>query len=145
MKALSVRAPWWWFILYSGKDIENRDWPTGFRGTVLLHASKWWNAREVQDDFDYAVTCWEGANDTTETTSLFEPQQVAKTIALMRSRGGCIVGSVDIVGCVKQSNSPWFCGEYGFVLANPRYFAEPFPCRGQLGFFDVEIPAAAVL
>lgn len=36
MKALSVRAPWWWFILHAAKDIENRDWSTRFRGTVYL-------------------------------------------------------------------------------------------------------------
>ena len=39
MKALSVRAPWWWAILH-GKPVENRDWHTNFRGVVLLHASK---------------------------------------------------------------------------------------------------------
>ena len=42
MKALSVRAPWWWAILH-GKPVENRDWQTNYRGEVLLHASKWWN------------------------------------------------------------------------------------------------------
>jgi hypothetical protein len=54
MKALSVRAPWWWYILHGGKDIENRDWPTRVRGRVLIHASKWWNEREVSDDIQIA-------------------------------------------------------------------------------------------
>ncbi len=40
MIALSIRQPWAWHILHSGKDIENRDWPTRFRGRVLIHASK---------------------------------------------------------------------------------------------------------
>lgn len=35
MIALSIRQPWAWHILHSGKDIENRDWPTKFRGRVL--------------------------------------------------------------------------------------------------------------
>ena len=51
-------------------------------------------------------------------------------------RGG-IVGHADIVDCVSKSNSPWFFGEYGFVLEN----AKPMPFRsikGKLGFFDVE-------
>lgn len=39
MKALSIRQPWAWRILHEGKDIENRDWPTRFRGTFLIHAS----------------------------------------------------------------------------------------------------------
>ncbi len=39
MKALSIRQPWCHHILHSGKDVENRDWPTRFRGDVLMHAS----------------------------------------------------------------------------------------------------------
>ena len=38
MKALSVRAPWWWYIIHGYKDIENREWKTQFRGRVLIHA-----------------------------------------------------------------------------------------------------------
>jgi hypothetical protein len=40
LKALSIRQPWCHHILYDGKDVENRDWPTNFRGRVLIHASK---------------------------------------------------------------------------------------------------------
>lgn len=49
MKALSVRAPWWWAILH-GKPVENRDWYTNVRGRVLLHAGKWWEPEEVRLD-----------------------------------------------------------------------------------------------
>jgi hypothetical protein len=38
--ALSIRQPWAWLILHAGKDIENRDWPTKYRGPFLIHASK---------------------------------------------------------------------------------------------------------
>lgn len=38
--ALSIRQPWAHHILFDGKDIENRDWPTRFRGPVLIHAGK---------------------------------------------------------------------------------------------------------
>jgi hypothetical protein len=56
-------------------------------------------------------------------------------------RGG-IVGSADLVDCVTESDSPWFFGPYGFVLANVRPM--PFlPYKGRLGFFNVdETPAA---
>ena len=48
-------------------------------------------------------------------------------------RGG-IVGEAEIVDCVTQSPSPWFVGEYGFVLRNAKPL--PFePCKGALGFF----------
>ena len=137
MKALSVRAPWWWFILHCAKDIENRDWPTGYRGTVLLHASKWWKQDEAEDDFDYAVGCYEEANNVTMNLDITEPEVALETLRKIRSSGGCIVGMVDIVDCVKESESPWFFGEYGFALRKPVAFEKPIPFRGALGFFNI--------
>ena len=49
MKALSVRAPWWWAIL-NGKPVENRDWYTSQRGRVYIHASKFWKIDEISAD-----------------------------------------------------------------------------------------------
>jgi hypothetical protein len=43
---------------------------------------------------------------------------------------------VEIVDCVRKSDSKWFYGLFGFVLKDPR----PLPfmaVRGQLGFFEV--------
>src|SRR5688500_15197389 len=48
-----------------------------------------------------------------------------------------VVGTVEIVGCVTESDSPWFFGPYGFVLRNPRRLARPVPCAGRLGFWTV--------
>ena len=48
-----------------------------------------------------------------------------------------IVGLMDIVDCVTESDSPWFIGEYGWVLANPRP-GIPQPQKGQQGFFSVD-------
>lgn len=58
-----------------------------------------------------------------------------------KPRGG-IVGSVSVVACVTNSDSPWFVGRYGFMLSDPQPM--PFvPWRGQLGFFDVPAQALA--
>ena len=39
MLALSIRQPWAsLFVLKAGKNIENRDWPTKYRGRILIHA-----------------------------------------------------------------------------------------------------------
>ncbi len=35
MKALSVRQPWAWLIVNGCKDIENRDWSTKLRGSLV--------------------------------------------------------------------------------------------------------------
>ena len=70
---------------------------------------------------------------------MFGPGEIPALKSL--DRGG-IIGRVEIVDCVERSDSPWFCGKFGFVLANPKPF--PFvPCKGQLGFF--EIPNEALI
>jgi hypothetical protein len=126
MKALSVRSPWWWFILYGGKDIENRDWNTRYRGLVYLHASSWYTHRDVVDDIGYARRIVPALAVPTEHPYRW-----------LKSRCGCLVGSVEIVDCVTDSISPWFSGKYGFVLRNPVALADPIPFRGALGFFDI--------
>ncbi len=130
-KALSIRAPWWWFILHGGKDIENRDWPTNFRGTVYVQASKWWKPMEICEDL-------QAIRDFCDPKLVELPPGAASEMEHSR---GCIVGTVDIVDCIAapqpQTVSPWFFGDYGFVLANPVAFAKPVPCKGALGFFTV--------
>lgn len=121
MKALSIRQPWAWLILNAGKDIENREWPTRFRGRVLIHTGKGMTSDEYDDAMDLA-------------------SRLCRSLALPSyeslERGG-IVGEAEIAGCVTASDSPWFFGQYGFVLREPKVL--PFiPFRGQLGFFDVE-------
>lgn len=120
MKALSIRQPWAWLIIHGGKDVENREWKTNYRGRVLVHASNSMTKREYMDAWQKAY----GINPalTIPTTTHIE-------------KGG-IVGSVEIVDCIRQSESPWFVGRFGFVLRDPKPI--PFiPFRGSLGFFDV--------
>ncbi len=123
MKALSIRQPWAWLICAGYKDIENRGWATSFRGRFYVHAGKRSDLTEGSIMF---------LKDAVKKTGKFWP-----TGPLWRDvlRFGAIIGEVDIVDCVTESPSPWFVGPYGFVLANPRAYDTPIPCRGQLGFF----------
>jgi len=113
MLALSVQQPWPWAIFHAGKDIENRSWYTKVRGRILIHAGKRIDKDGIEDLDDMGVVC---------------PAKL---------RVGGIVGSVEIVDCVTESDSKWFFGRYGFVLRDPKalFF---MPYRGQLGFFDVD-------
>ncbi len=121
MKAISIRQPWAWLILYGGKDIENRSWPSKVRGRVLIHAAKGMTRDEYRGAREFA---WDACAEMPELPEMHE---------LLRSG---IVGSVEIVDCVSRSDSPWFRGPYGFVLANPTVL--PFvKLKGKLGFFDV--------
>lgn len=110
--------PWAALIVHGRKDIENRSWPTRFRGPVLIHAGKKLDL-DAQDDLD--------AGMHPVTGDYFDKD------GLTFDRGG-IVGVAEIVDCVTSSRSPWFVGEYGFLIRNARPL--PFmPCRGALGFF----------
>jgi hypothetical protein len=40
MRALTIRQPWAAAIAYADKRVENRPWPTNYRGPVLIHAGK---------------------------------------------------------------------------------------------------------
>lgn len=124
MKAISIRQPWAWLIVNGHKDIENRTWTTARRGPVLIHASKGMTRAEYDD---------------VELMLLFRPVINKLNIQLPKfeaiERGG-IVGMATITDCVRQSDSPWFNGQVGFVLRD----AVPLPFvefKGMLGFFDV--------
>lgn len=121
--ALSIRQPWAWLIAAGHKDIENRDWPTPFRGEFLVHAGK-----------------------TVPSESEIEEIEREFGVRIPRSEllYGGIVGVATITGCVSESDSPWFFGEYGFTLANARPL--PFlPLRGKLGFFPVLLDVPGLL
>ena len=126
MRALSIRQPWAWLIVNGHKDIENRTWPTRYRGPVLIHASKTMTGQEYQSAI-YSVWCID--------------KQLADRMPQRKGfEQGGIVGQAEIAGCVQDSDSDWFNGPYGFVLRNVR--ALPFvPWKGELGFFEVELPS----
>lgn len=114
MKALSIQQPWAWAILH-GKDCENRTWPTAFRGFFLIHAG-------MKPD----PPAW---RILAERYGLHPPPR--DRIPL-----GGIVGKAKLYACVTDSPSRWFCGPFGFMLADAE--ATPFVrCPGQLNFFDV--------
>jgi hypothetical protein len=125
MKALSIRGPWWWFILHlpehQRKDVENRDWPrlTLHRGETLIHASSGVTRREFEDACEFAS----------------KRCRVTRFPDFETMHRGGIVGIVNIVAHVREHSSRWFMGPTGLVLENP--YPEPFrPCPGMLGFFD---------
>ena len=117
MKALSIRQPWAWLIVNGFKDIENRSWPTNFRGRIYVHTGKKMDPGWFPGLFQHV----EGQN-------IRLPFEYAL---------GAIVGEVDIVECVTESASPWFSGPYGFLLACPLAYETPVPYRGRLSFFEV--------
>jgi len=119
MKAITVRQPWAWAIIYAGKDIENRSWPTSLRGTIAIHAAKGLTRSEYE-----------------EAIKSFPRRYRKEWPAFEGITRGAILGLVDLVGCVADSKSSWFQGDYGFVLKNPRP-TKPIYCSGALRFWNL--------
>ena len=99
MKYISIKQPWAWLIVSGQKDIENRDWPTRFRGQIALHAGK-----HVPAEIDLL---------------LIEARFGVK-IPREELKFGGVVGVAEISDCVRHHDSQWFSGEYGFVIKNAR-------------------------
>jgi len=122
MKALSIRQPWAWLIVHGGKDIENRSWHTKLRGRFLVHAAKGMTQKE------YADACNFCHRQGLDQPPCFDD--------LKQYWCGGIIGSVELVDSVDNSGSPWYMGEKGFLLRDPKPL--PFtPLKGRLSFFEV--------
>ena len=115
MKAISINQPWAWCIVNGYKPVENRDWPTSYRGEVLIHAGLKF------DDLGFEVIKRNFPDIPLPSKEDFD-------------RGG-IVGSAKITDCVTAMDSPWFLGHYGFVMTDQKPCALR-PCKGALSFFD---------
>lgn len=138
MKTITVKQPWASLIVEGLKDIENRTWPTKFRGRVLIHAG----ATPVK-----GLRC-----------EALDGGQYARVFSLNRFDAltgpvGVIIGSVEIVGCVINHPSIWAEQSqgiakggrvtdslppitYNWILANPIKFDNPIPAKGKLSFWE---------
>lgn len=121
--ALSIRQPWAYAIAAGWKDIENRDWRNPnpglkFRGPIALHAS----SGMTQDEYYGATSTFRHCGYESPP-----PHELVR---------GAIIGTAEIVDVVRQSESPWFFGRIGLVIAKARLLPDPIPCSGALGFFE---------
>ena len=122
VKALSIRQPWAWAVIFAGKDIENRSWQAinhglAVRGPIAVHAAKGMTKSE-----------YEGAASFMASIGVECPPAAD----LWR---GAVIGTVEVVDVVRESASPWFFGPRGLVLRNPQSFC-PSPVLGALGYFN---------
>ena len=149
MRALSIKPPWAYYIIYgipygvakdnpdgsqrvedSGKvilkTIVNRDWaiPKHFNlpQRIQIHVGK--REDKIEDVLGICVG------------KLKLPTFSILMSYSKRLPRGAIIGEVDIVGCVTESGNPWFVGKYGFILANRSIYENPIYCKGRLGFFE---------
>lgn len=133
MKCLSIHQPWATAILQLGKAVENRTWPTNYRGPLLIHASKSKTSYEAQD-----------RNDWRERYGVELPEWDSMVT-------GAILGVVELASCARLDDPDlsgqqraWLYahrfaeGPVCWVLKNARAFTEPIPCTGRQGLFEVD-------
>ena len=120
--ALSVRQPSAWAIIHGGKDIENRTEGSVragkmTTGRICIHAAIGLKASEYE---------WSVFKMAKTRTRVPPPDQLVRR---------AIIGTVEVVEFVTQSDSPWYGGKGGLVLRDPEP-VEAIPCAGALGYFE---------
>jgi len=136
MIALSIRQPWAYFIIYQQKDVENRTWPCPKKylgRRVLIHAGS--SEEEKAPLFNALRPEFLECGLWGDAVEIGLERYWQTTYQL-----GGIIGSVRIVGCIRDSASEWAQPvHYHWLLADARPLPF-FKCTGRLGFFEVAYP-----
>lgn len=125
MKCLSISQPFADLVISKKKTIEIRNWNTKYRGEFFIHSPQKINLKECKR------------------------LKIRKKFVT-----GAIIGKAEIVNVkIYQSNTEFkddytkhlamknvSTRKYGFLLKNAKMFRIPIPYKGQLGFFDIELP-----
>jgi hypothetical protein len=120
MKALTINQPWAEMICRGLKRVENRTWPTNYRGPLAIHVGKSLAWLKAQDD------CTWPAQYGVEL-----PQAAEMAF-------GAIVAVVELVDCVPIDRLPlelqtaWAEGPWCWVLKDARRLEKPIICKGSL-------------
>ena len=130
-KAISITQPSAAAIAFAGKNIENRSWRTHYRGPLAIHAS----GTLFRDDLGILQRVERGG----------EKRSLLHWINKGRKRYGLapeevpqlkqIVAIAMLTDCTRRSSSPWFNGEWGWVLEGIIPI-EPIPIVGALSTWN---------
>lgn len=131
-KCLTIKQPWASAVAFAGKDIENRSWQCHYRGPLAIHAG----AAFIEDELYRRRSVVRRG----EKRPLIEwINQGRKRYGLERVEEtldqSCVIAIGMLVDCVQKSSSPWFEGEWGWVLAGVIPI-RPVPLAGKLGIWD---------
>jgi len=133
MKALTVCQPYAHLIALGEKRVENRTWPTGYRGWLAIHAGK---SRKYLDTEGEDERRW--------------PDMAWGAIVAVCLLTACVYryGQLtDLIG--ERPELQWLTthehveGPYCWILENVRRLAKPVACPGQRGLFEVPVGVAS--
>ena len=125
MKCLSICQPFAELIIQNKKTIELRKLNTNFRGEFLVHAPIKIRKEDcVKMKINEKLTT--GA--IIGKTELFDVKKYGSIKEIQKDKD-------------KHLSTKKFQGKtFGFILKNSKPLRIPIPWKGQLGFFDVDLP-----
>lgn len=123
MKALTVCQPYAELIANGDKPIENRTWPTKYRGPLAIHAGKskaWLESHADAHDFVFGAVV--AVADLVACLPLIYPADGENWPEPWRH-----------LAQHHHANGPW-C----WVLSHVRRLSSPIPCRGAQGLWEFQ-------
>jgi hypothetical protein len=155
MKAVTLYVPHALLIPYGWKEVETRDWYTGYRGPLAIHAAKRYTPEEVADVARMQeITRKIDTGDTRMHT----------WGAVVRPSLGCIVATCVLEAClptslveykakqlkryfepklgwaVERQMGNYETGRWAWILRDVVPWRMPVPARGQRKLWDWKVP-----
>jgi hypothetical protein len=133
MKALTICQPYAALIVRGDKLVENREWPTNYRGRLLIHAGK---SRQWLDDEDEQEFADRG--DPLVFGAVVGEARLADVLHIDRIRRGEYDAKYPWLKDHAHTNGTW-C----WVLADVQRYAAPLTWKGAQGlweFPDADLP-----
>jgi len=133
MKALTVCQPYAHLIALGEKRVENRTWPTGYRGWLAIHAgkSRKYLDTEGEDERRWPDMAWGAIVAVCRlTASVYKYGELT-----------------DLIG--ERPELHWLTthehveGPFCWILEDIQRLTDPLPCLGQRGLF--ELPASVAV
>ena len=146
MKALSGYAEYFYCMARNWKPVENRNWSmfrvNGLESKdlptrIFLHASKTPASKEDIDFILQTLTYQQYEEFAHTDWNKYRGKIFAEITVTEEIVKGQFLPLSD--KAKKAWNSKWFFGKYGFVVEDGVLYKGPIPCRGQLGFFNVDL------
>ena len=129
MKCLSICQPFAELIIQNKKTIELRKWNTSFRGEFLVHAPIKIRKEDCKKNKIKEKLTTGSIIGKVELYDVKKYESL-KEIQIDKKKHHASIGSQE--------------KRFGFILKNAKPFRVPIPWKGQLGFFDVNLPKTKI-
>ena len=131
MKALTIDAYWAWAIVFGDKRVENRSWPTNYRGPLLIHAG-------LNRSRDQQAVDWLSENAAMSLGGESDIESIRGAVIGVCNLSEC--QALGDFGCNERTHeylgippfAPEFAfGPFGWFLTEVLPAAEPVKCKGK--------------